>query len=114
MSDRADGRVPEQRPGPEEYEGEGITVTFEPCRCPRAAECVHGLPEVFATSRRPWVLSGAAAPDRVAGGPVRLRSLRIPAVPRSFGPLLRIGRRAFRTELSRWRKGSGLAGRPSR
>ncbi|MFJ3501993.1 MULTISPECIES: (4Fe-4S)-binding protein [unclassified Streptomyces] len=66
MSDRTDGRAPEEQPRPREYEGEGITVTFEPRRCLHAAECVHGLPEVFDTSRRPWILPDAAAPDRVA------------------------------------------------
>ncbi|WP_399171995.1 (4Fe-4S)-binding protein [Streptomyces sp. PanSC19] len=56
----------EERPRLKEYEGEGITVTFEPRRCLHAAECVHGLPEVFDLSRRPWVLPGAAEPARVA------------------------------------------------
>ncbi|MFE7511268.1 (4Fe-4S)-binding protein [Streptomyces sp. NPDC057540] len=56
----------EERPRLKEYEGEGITVTFEPRRCLHAAECVHGLPEVFDLSRRPWVLPGAAEPSRVA------------------------------------------------
>ncbi len=49
-----------------EYDGEGITVTFEPRRCLHAAECVRGLPEVFDLARRPWVLPDAAAPERVA------------------------------------------------
>lgn len=56
----------EERPRLKEYEGEGITVTFEPRRCLHAAECVRGLPEVFDTSRRPWVLPDAAEPDLVA------------------------------------------------
>ncbi|MFD4376277.1 (4Fe-4S)-binding protein [Streptomyces sp. NPDC058486] len=55
-----------EKPRLKEYEGEGITVTFEPRRCLHAAECVHGLPEVFDLSRRPWILPDAAAPDRVA------------------------------------------------
>lgn len=41
------------------YEGPSITVTFEAGRCLHAAECVHGLPEVFDTARRPWI-----QPDR--------------------------------------------------
>ncbi|MEV8589115.1 (4Fe-4S)-binding protein [Streptomyces sp. NPDC051180] len=48
-----------------EYEGEGITVTFEPRRCLHAAECVHGLPEVFDLSRRPWIQPDAADPGQV-------------------------------------------------
>ncbi|MFF3756728.1 (4Fe-4S)-binding protein [Streptomyces sp. NPDC002185] len=56
----------EERPPLKEYEGEGITVTFEPRRCLHAAACVRGLPQVFDPSRRPWVLPGAAEPSRVA------------------------------------------------
>ncbi|MFB7277999.1 (4Fe-4S)-binding protein [Streptomyces hydrogenans] len=55
-----------EKPRLKEYDGEGITVTFEPRRCLHAAECVHGLPEVFDLSRRPWVLPDGAAPERVA------------------------------------------------
>ncbi|MFI8509718.1 (4Fe-4S)-binding protein [Streptomyces sp. NPDC085460] len=55
-----------EKPRLKEYDGEGITVTFEPRRCLHAAECVHGLPEVFDLSRRPWVLPDAAASERVA------------------------------------------------
>ncbi|MGW6535328.1 (4Fe-4S)-binding protein [Streptomyces sp. NPDC055051] len=61
----ADSPVAEN-PRLKEYDGEGITVTFEPRRCLHAAECVHGLPEVFDLSRRPWVLPDAAASERVA------------------------------------------------
>ncbi|CAM5238028.1 (4Fe-4S)-binding protein [Streptomyces tanashiensis] len=70
MSDRATDptseRAGDEKPRLKEYEGEGITVTFEPRRCLHAAECVHGLPEVFDLSRRPWVLPDAAEPARVA------------------------------------------------
>ncbi|MER5736378.1 MULTISPECIES: (4Fe-4S)-binding protein [unclassified Streptomyces] len=55
-----------EKPRLKEYDGEGITVTFEPRRCLHAAECVHGLPEVFDLSRRPWVLPDGAEPERVA------------------------------------------------
>ncbi|WP_435973175.1 (4Fe-4S)-binding protein [Streptomyces sp. Qhu_M48] len=57
---------PDERPKLKEYEGEGITVTFEPRRCLHAAECVHGLPEVFDPSRHPWVLTDAAGTGLVA------------------------------------------------
>ncbi|MFF7775290.1 (4Fe-4S)-binding protein [Streptomyces tanashiensis] len=70
MTDRATDRTSEmagdEKPRLKEYEGEGITVTFEPRRCLHAAECVHGLPEVFDLSRRPWVQPDAAEPARVA------------------------------------------------
>ncbi|WP_107484196.1 (4Fe-4S)-binding protein, partial [Streptomyces sp. NRRL B-24572] len=65
-TDRTSERAGDEKPRLKEYEGEGITVTFEPRRCLHAAECVHGLPEVFDLSRRPWVLPDAAEPDRVA------------------------------------------------
>ncbi|MEU5217564.1 (4Fe-4S)-binding protein [Streptomyces sp. NPDC020807] len=64
-------RTTESAPAPEppklkEYEGEGITVTFEPRRCLHAAECVRGLPAVFDLARRPWILPDAAGPDALA------------------------------------------------
>lgn len=37
------------------YNSEGIDVYFEPKKCIHAAECVKGLPEVFDTSKRPWI-----------------------------------------------------------
>ncbi len=37
------------------YEHGGFVVDFIPGRCIHAAECVNGLPEVFDTSKRPWV-----------------------------------------------------------
>ena len=45
------------------YEGKGLTVTFEAARCIHAAECVHGLPDVFDPQARPWVAPDAAAPE---------------------------------------------------
>ncbi|MER5963833.1 (4Fe-4S)-binding protein [Streptomyces sp. NPDC002057] len=66
MTDRTGEGGPDEKPRLKEYEGEGITVTFEPRRCLHAAECVHGLPEVFDLSRRPWVLPDAAETGLVA------------------------------------------------
>ncbi|MFE0173583.1 (4Fe-4S)-binding protein [Streptomyces sp. NPDC059002] len=48
------------------YPGHVITVTFDPARCIHAAECVHGLPQVFDTARRPWIKPDAAPADEVA------------------------------------------------
>jgi uncharacterized Fe-S cluster protein YjdI len=48
------------------YEAPEITVTFEARRCLHAAECVNGLPEVFDTSRRPWIRPDGAPADRLA------------------------------------------------
>lgn len=48
------------------YEGEEIVVTFDPEVCRHAGECVRGLPEVFDTKRKPWILPDAAPAERVA------------------------------------------------
>lgn len=48
------------------YEGEEGVVIFDAARCLHAAECVHGLPEVFDTARRPWVAPDGAGPEAVA------------------------------------------------
>ncbi|WP_030354508.1 (4Fe-4S)-binding protein [Streptomyces scopuliridis] len=48
------------------YQTESITVTFEARRCLHAAECVHGLPEVFDTRKRPWIQPDKATADRLA------------------------------------------------
>ena len=48
------------------YYGKNIDVTFDPKRCIQTAECVNNLPEVFDTSRRPWILTDNADADRVA------------------------------------------------
>ncbi len=53
-------------PGPRAYQADGITVTFDARVCRHAAECVHGLPAVFDTTRRPWILPSAAAPEVIA------------------------------------------------
>ncbi|MEU8618411.1 (4Fe-4S)-binding protein [Streptomyces sp. NPDC048623] len=66
MTDRTTEPVPDQTPKLKEYDGEGITVTFEPRRCLHAAECVRGLPGVFDLKKRPWVQPDGAAPDEVA------------------------------------------------
>jgi CDGSH-type Zn-finger protein/uncharacterized Fe-S cluster protein YjdI len=48
------------------YEGDGIVVTYDPRRCIHAEECVHGLPAVFDSKRKPWVDPRAAKADAVA------------------------------------------------
>jgi CDGSH-type Zn-finger protein/uncharacterized Fe-S cluster protein YjdI len=48
------------------YEGDGIRVAYDAERCIHAAECVHGLPEVFDPNRRPWIEAGAASADDLA------------------------------------------------
>jgi uncharacterized Fe-S cluster protein YjdI len=48
------------------YEGEHIEVTYDPARCLHAAECVHGLPGVFDTTKRPWIAPDGADAEAVA------------------------------------------------
>lgn len=81
-----------------------ILVDYDAKRCIHASECVRGLPAVFDTSRRPWVLPSAASPDAVAdvvqrcpsgalhfsrtdGGPAEAVSEENTIVPRPCGPL---------------------------
>jgi uncharacterized Fe-S cluster protein YjdI len=48
------------------YTGRALDVSFDPGRCRHAAECLRGLPGVFDTGRRPWILpDGADAADVV-------------------------------------------------
>jgi CDGSH-type Zn-finger protein/uncharacterized Fe-S cluster protein YjdI len=51
---------------PRSYKGAGITVSYDARRCIHAAECVHGLPEVFDPERRPWIEPDGASPQQVA------------------------------------------------
>lgn len=48
------------------YENDTIRVTYDRERCIHAALCVHGLPDVFDTTQRPWVTVDNAAADAVA------------------------------------------------
>ncbi|MEH3052958.1 MAG: (4Fe-4S)-binding protein [Patulibacter minatonensis] len=48
------------------YEGRDVTVSFDHVLCAHAAECVRGLPAVFDTGRRPWILPDGAPADEVA------------------------------------------------
>jgi len=48
------------------YAGKRLSVTYDTVRCRHFAECVRGLPEVFDTSRRPWVNVDAATAEQVA------------------------------------------------
>ena len=42
------------------YRGTALDVTFDSDACIHAGECVRGLPSVFDTERRPWVLPDGA------------------------------------------------------
>lgn len=48
------------------YDSDDVTVFFEPRRCIHAAECVHGLPQVFDPDKRPWIDPKKAGADQIA------------------------------------------------
>jgi uncharacterized Fe-S cluster protein YjdI/CDGSH-type Zn-finger protein len=48
------------------YKGKSIDVYFTVDRCTHVSECVWGAPEVFDSSRTPWIDADAADPDKVA------------------------------------------------
>jgi uncharacterized Fe-S cluster protein YjdI/CDGSH-type Zn-finger protein len=48
------------------YADDAIDITYDGRRCIHAAECVNGLPAVFDTARRPWILPGGASADAIA------------------------------------------------
>jgi CDGSH-type Zn-finger protein/uncharacterized Fe-S cluster protein YjdI len=90
--------------GARRYRGETIDITFDGARCIHAAECVRGLPGVFDTQRRPWILpsggsaeqivdviercpTGALHYDRRHGGPAELPDAENSIRLRPNGPL---------------------------
>ena len=48
------------------YADERIDITYDAERCIHVAECLRGLPAVFDTARRPWVLPSGASADAIA------------------------------------------------
>jgi uncharacterized Fe-S cluster protein YjdI len=47
------------------YAGREVDVSFDPEVCIHSGNCVRGLPAVFDTNRKPWIVPGAAAADDV-------------------------------------------------
>jgi uncharacterized Fe-S cluster protein YjdI len=48
------------------YQSDQITVTYDAKLCIHAAMCVSKLPQVFDTSKKPWVQPDKATADEVA------------------------------------------------
>jgi uncharacterized Fe-S cluster protein YjdI len=48
------------------YTGRDIDVTFDASLCIHAAKCVRGLPDVFDTARRPWILPDLGEANEIA------------------------------------------------
>lgn len=56
------------------YEGNGITVTFDPTICIHSGKCVRGLPAVFDVRRKKWIDVDAATADEIAAQVARCPS----------------------------------------
>jgi len=48
------------------YTNDAIDVTYDSLRCIHAEECVKGLPSVFDSARRPWILPSGANAEAIA------------------------------------------------
>lgn len=48
------------------YKTSDITVYYNARLCIHAAECVRGLPQVFDTSKKPWIEPSNSSPDAIA------------------------------------------------
>ncbi|MEZ5330682.1 MAG: CDGSH iron-sulfur domain-containing protein [Thermoanaerobaculia bacterium] len=57
---------PQRRPKVHSYASDEIEVSWSAGRCIHAAECVRGLPEVFAPGERPWIHPRAGEADAIA------------------------------------------------
>ena len=47
------------------YENNKIRVFWEPGKCIHSTNCIHGLPEVFDTHKRPWIKIDAADVENI-------------------------------------------------
>jgi uncharacterized Fe-S cluster protein YjdI len=97
-----------RRIGPREYATDEIVVEWHPTLCFHSQNCVNALPQVFDSSRRPWIDVNAAsaeeiedAVDACPSAALRIRRLRgasrptpteIEVKPSANGPLLVRGR----------------------
>ena len=68
------------------YANEAIDITYDARRCIHASECVRGLPEVFDTNRRPWILPSGASADAIAAVIERCPSGALHYTRRDGGP----------------------------
>lgn len=56
------------------YEGDAITVTFDPTLCTHSGKCVRGLPGVFDVRRKRWIDIDAASAEEIAAQVARCPS----------------------------------------
>src|SRR5262245_45989318 len=79
-----------------EYATDEIVVEWEPRLCFHSQNCVRSLPQVFDSSRRPWVQVDAASADEVEAavalcpsGALRTRRIGVSVAPRRQTPDVR-------------------------
>lgn len=58
----------------QEYQADGIRVTFDPGICRHSGVCLRTLPAVFDVSRKHWIRPELAEPDVVAAAVARCPS----------------------------------------
>src|SRR4026207_495859 len=68
------------------YAGDVIDISYDVRRCIHAAECIRGLPAVFDSSRRPWIVPSAASADAIADVIARCPSGALHFTRRDGGP----------------------------
>jgi len=68
------------------YAGDVIDISYDVRRCIHAAECMRGLPAVFDSSRRPWIVPSAASADAIADVIARCPSGALHFTRRDGGP----------------------------
>jgi CDGSH-type Zn-finger protein/uncharacterized Fe-S cluster protein YjdI len=68
------------------YADERIDVSYDATRCIHAAVCVHRLPAVFDTARRPWILPSGGDADAIAAVVARCPTGALHAIRLDGGP----------------------------
>jgi uncharacterized Fe-S cluster protein YjdI len=48
------------------YRSKEFDISFEPKKCIHAAECAHGLPEVFNPNEKPWINTEGSDFEKIA------------------------------------------------
>ncbi len=67
------------------YTGKDVDVAFDLDTCIHAGECVRGLPRVFDTDRKPWILPDEAGADELRDVVARCPSGALEVVEKAGG-----------------------------
>jgi uncharacterized Fe-S cluster protein YjdI/CDGSH-type Zn-finger protein len=68
------------------YVDDAIDISYDVYCCIHAAECIRGLPTVFDSARRPWIVPAAASADEIANVIARCPSGALHFTRRDGGP----------------------------